>query len=113
MAGSSGLFLKDGGTLTPLVEEAYDAEAILQELLATHPELLPGEAMDPVDPRRFMLVRREAPVAGNKLDHLFIDHDAMPTRSIHVARSRSTRTMAARSSAIPAPEREEVASTSG
>lgn len=79
MTGSTGLFLRDGDNLVALTEQAYEAEDVLQELLAKHPDLLPGEAMNPEDPRRFLLVKREARVAGMELDHLFIDQDAVPT----------------------------------
>jgi hypothetical protein len=76
---SAALFLRDGDSLVALSEQAYDTEDVLQELLAKHPDLLPGEAMNPDDPRRFILVKREARVAGMELDHLFIDQDAVPT----------------------------------
>jgi hypothetical protein len=76
---STGLFLRDGDNLIALTEQAYEAEDVLQGLLAKHPDLLPGEAMNPDEPRRFLLVRREASVAGMSLDHLFIDQDAVPT----------------------------------
>lgn len=79
MDGSTGLFLRDGDGLVGLTEQAYEAEDVLQGLLARYPDLLPGDAMDPADPRRFLLVKREALVAGMKLDHLFIDQDAVPT----------------------------------
>jgi hypothetical protein len=38
-----------------------------------------------------VLVKREVPVAGMSLDHLFIDHDAVPTL-VEVKRSSDTRT---------------------
>jgi hypothetical protein len=79
MGATSGLFLRDGDNLIALTEQPYDAEVVLQELLAKHPDLLPGEAMNAEDPRRFLLVKREAQVAGMELDHLFIDQDAVPT----------------------------------
>jgi hypothetical protein len=79
MPVGSGLFILNGGTLTPMAEAPYDNENALQQLLAEHPELLPGDAMDPDDPRRFILVGREVQVAGYRLDHLFIDHEAVPT----------------------------------
>lgn len=79
MAGFSGLFIRDGDELTPLSEQPYEAEEVLQQLLARYPDLLPGEAIDPQDPRRFLLVKREAAIAGMQLDHLFIDQDAIPT----------------------------------
>ena len=76
---SSSLFLRQDGDLVALSEQPYDREEVLQKLLAEHPELIPGEALNPNDPRRFVLVRREAPVAGLKLDHLFLDQEAIPT----------------------------------
>jgi hypothetical protein len=76
---STGLSLRDGDNLIALTEQAYEAEDVLQGLLAKHPDLLPGEAMNPDEPRRFLLIRREANVAGMSLDHLFIDQDAVPT----------------------------------
>jgi hypothetical protein len=78
MTSSGSLFLLDGDHLISLAERPYDAEDVLQALLAKHPDLLPGEAMDPADPRRFLLIRREVPVVGLELDHLFLDQDAVP-----------------------------------
>jgi hypothetical protein len=77
--GSTSLFLRDGDELIALAEQEYEAEDVLQELLAKYPELLPGDAMNPDDPRRFVLIKREARVAGMELDHLFVDQDAVPT----------------------------------
>jgi hypothetical protein len=79
MPSTSGLFFIDGDDVVPLVEQSYNAEDDLQALLAKHPELLPGEAIDPDNPRRFLLVDREVPIAGLKLDHLFLDQEAVPT----------------------------------
>ena len=90
MSGSGGLFLKRGDELAELIEQRYDAEAILQQLLADHPQLLAGSDIDPDDPRRFMLVRREAPVANLSLDHLFVDQDAIPTL-VETKRGEDTR----------------------
>jgi hypothetical protein len=90
MSGSGGLFLKRGDELAELIEQRYDAEAILQQLLADHPQLLAGGDIDPDDPRRFMLVRREAPVANLSLDHLFVDQDAIPTL-VETKRGEDTR----------------------
>jgi hypothetical protein len=75
-----------GGELLPMEEQAYDAESLLQESLAALPDLLPGWQIDPDDPRRWLLVRREAgvpcqPDSGDfwSLDHVFLDQDAVPT----------------------------------
>jgi hypothetical protein len=73
------LFVKSGDTLTKLAEEDLTEAEGLQTWLADNPELLAGEEMEPDDPRRFLLVRREAPVAGLALDHLFVDQEAVPT----------------------------------
>ena len=74
-----GLFLRNANDLVPLSQKPYVKEDELQELLARFPDLLPGEDIDPSEPRRFLLIRREAPVAGLAVDHLFLDQDAVPT----------------------------------
>ena len=74
------------GNLEPMNEQAFDFEDMLQELIATHPELLAGEQMNPNAPRRWILITREKGIAetvdaGNRwsIDHVFIDQDAIPT----------------------------------
>lgn len=59
---SGGIFLLDpvAGELTEMAETAFAAELDLQELLADHPGLLPGDQIDPGAPRRWLLVSREA-----------------------------------------------------
>jgi hypothetical protein len=66
-------------------------------LLERHSQLLAGAQMNRSDPRRFLLVGREAPVADREggagrwsIDHLFLDQDAIPTL-IEVKRSSDTR----------------------
>jgi len=78
-SSGSGLYLRVGEGLVSLAERPYDLEDDLQALIAAHPELLAGAQIDPEDPRRFILVRREAPVAGMELDHPFLDQDGIPT----------------------------------
>lgn len=74
------LFFRDGDNLVPLAQEGYAVEAVLQELIAKQPQLLPGDEISPdEDSPQFLLVRREAPVGGNSLDHLFLDRNAIPT----------------------------------
>ena len=68
-----------GGDLEPLTEQPFDSEALLQELIGQHPELLAGEQMRPNDPLRWILIRREMPIEGWAVDHLLIDHEARPT----------------------------------
>ena len=72
--------------LTPMQEEPYGQEIVIQELLASYPDLLAGDQMTPDDPRRWLLITREMPVpddAGGaarwSLDHLFVDQDGVPT----------------------------------
>jgi hypothetical protein len=89
--------LNDSGQLIELTEAPYDSEALLQELLGQYPKLLAGSQIDPVEPRRWILVSRELGVAGEEnganrwsLDHLFLDQDAIPTL-VEVKRSTDTR----------------------
>ena len=77
---------RDSGELKPLTEKRFSTEDALQELLAEHPELLDGEQMRPGDPRRWILIKREQPIADTadaasrwSLDHLILDQDAVPT----------------------------------
>ena len=85
------------GQLTALNETDYDSEMALQELLAKFPALLAGEQIDQVEPRRWILVKREMGVPGDEsrsnrwsIDHLFLDQDATPTL-VEVKRSTDTR----------------------
>lgn len=75
----------------------YRSEDVLQELIARYPELMVGEQIDPDDPPRWLLVCREAgvpdaEVASDRwsLDHLLLDHRAVPTL-VEVKRSSDTR----------------------
>jgi len=64
---SRGIFLiHNNGQLVELREQAYDSEALLQELLANYPNLLAGDQIDPVQPRRWLLIAREAGVPGEQ-----------------------------------------------
>jgi hypothetical protein len=93
-----GIFLvKEDEKLVELQEALYDSEAILQELLAKYPNLLAGEQINVVEPRRWLLIAREAglpstPDGANRwaVDHLFIDQDGIPT-IVEVKRSSDTR----------------------
>ena len=50
------VLLKFRSKLTELVAKPYDSEGCLQELLADDPDLLAGEQINPVYPRRWLLV---------------------------------------------------------
>ncbi len=58
----------------------------LQELLEKNPDLLCGEQINPEEPRRWILVKREMPVPDPSsgldrwsIDFFFVDQDGMPT----------------------------------
>lgn len=95
---TGGIFLiQDDGELVEMNEQAYDSEDLLQELLAKYPNLLAGDQINSVEPRRWLLVTREMSVPGEpdgggrwSLDHLFLDQDAIPTL-VEVKRSSDTR----------------------
>ncbi len=77
---------EDKSKLTPMIETAYPSEDELQVLLERYSDLLPGDQIDPEDPRRWLLVSREMSVPGGEdeggrwsLDHLFLDQDGIPT----------------------------------
>ena len=85
MAGGK-IYLREEDGLVPMTEARYDAEDILQKLLADYPDLLAGDQMRPSEPRRWLPITREAGIpdaegglARWSLDHLFVDHEAMPT----------------------------------
>jgi hypothetical protein len=79
----SGIFLVQSqlgnGQLIKMNEKAYKYEDVLQKLLASYPDLLPGDQIDPDNPRHWLFIGREISVGNGSLDHLFIDQDAIPT----------------------------------
>jgi hypothetical protein len=88
----------EGGDWTPMAEVPYEAEEVLQGLLADHPDLLAGEQMRPGQPYRWLLITREVGIPDSEgglgrwsLDHLFVDQEATPTL-VEVKRSQDTRT---------------------
>jgi hypothetical protein len=95
---SDSIFLLgDDGSMTEAHSTAYQAEAELQELLARHVDLIPGAQINRDDPRRWLLIRREAGVPNREggggwwsVDHLAVDQDAVPT-FVEVKRADDTR----------------------
>jgi hypothetical protein len=90
------LLLRDG-QLQELSDQPYDSEVLLQRLLQDHPSVIAGSQIDRADPRRWLLVSREMPVASEEdggrrwsLDHLFLDQDGIPTL-VEVKRGTDTR----------------------
>lgn len=93
----SGIYLLRDDGLVEMREAAYEAESVLQELLAKHQSLLAGDQLPGAEPRRWLFIRREVPVPAEQdgagrwsLDHLFLDQDGVPTL-VEVKRSSDTR----------------------
>ena len=92
-----GVFLiQNDDSLVEMEETPYDSESLLQELLAKYPNLLAGSQIDENDPRRWLLIGREAPLPSEEggsdrwsVDHLFLDQDAIPTL-VEVKKSSNT-----------------------
>jgi hypothetical protein len=79
-------------------KETIEREYDLQSLLEKHPDLLAGDQIDEVNPRRWLHVSREIGVPEDDggsdrwyLDHLFLDQDAVPTL-VEVKRSSNNDT---------------------
>lgn len=96
MAGKIYL-VEENGTLRSLEEQLYDSEDLLQTMLERYPDLLAGDQIDELSPRRWLLVYREVGIPDVELgadrwslDHLFLDQDGIPTL-VEVKRSSDTR----------------------
>jgi len=81
----------------PLEVGHFVSEDDFQVLLAKFPALLAGDQIDPSNPRRWVLVRREAAIPSEEnsggrwsLDHLFLDQDGVPML-VEVKRQTDTR----------------------
>ena len=92
------IFLLDNNKqLVELTEADYFTEDELQTLLADFPKLISGDLIDPGNPRKWLMIKREMSIADGEttggrwsLDHLFIDQDGIPTL-VEVKRSTDTR----------------------
>lgn len=96
MAGNIYL-LKDSNQLVEMKEHVYDSEDLLQSMIAQYPNLMPGDQIDSLIPRRWLLIKREKEVPSQEgdggrwsVDHLFLDQDGVPT-IVEVKRSSDTR----------------------
>ena len=95
---SGGIYLMRGDDeLVEMRETPYEAEDVLQQLIAKFPSLLAGDQFGGDTPRRWLLVGREAALPDDEdaagrwsVDHLFLDQDAVPTL-VEVKRSSDTR----------------------
>jgi hypothetical protein len=92
----SAIYLRHGNELVEMVEQPYEAEEVLQRLLADYPSFLGGDE-EREERKRWLLVTRELGVgaeegAGDRwsLDHLFLDEEGVPTL-VEVKRSTDTR----------------------
>lgn len=88
------IYLRHDDTYVAMTEQPFDAEIVLQALIAQHPELLTDQE---AGQGPLLLVRREAGVsdaeeAGDRwsLDHLYLDASGIPTL-VEVKRSSDTR----------------------
>jgi len=54
-------------------------EDALQTILEKHPQIIPGRQINSSDPPKFVLLRREKPVGGLSLDHLYVDDKGVLT----------------------------------
>jgi hypothetical protein len=79
---SDEVFHFNGHKLTPMPSRSMregllgkTLEDALQTFFEKYPQIIPGKQIDPVsdDPPHFVLLRREMPVGGWSLDHLFVD----------------------------------------
>jgi hypothetical protein len=92
-----GIYLIRDKKLVRMEETDYDSEKLLQELLASYPDLMAGDQINSEEPRRWLLIQREVPITVEEiggdqfsLDHLFLDQDGVPTL-VEVKRSSDTR----------------------
>jgi hypothetical protein len=87
MAERSGVFLLQGEDHLVGMEPAqFASEDDFQRLLERFPDLLVGDQVDPVSPRKWLLVKREQQVSTGEagasvwaIDHVFLDQDGIPT----------------------------------
>jgi len=85
---SDEIFILKGDQLEPLPMRAMregllgkTLEEALQLFFEKYPQIIPGKQIDPGsdDPPRFILLRREMPIGGWALDHLFVDQRGILT----------------------------------
>jgi len=89
--------LKESGDLEKVPVKPYDSEDLLQSLIEKYPELLAGDQINPEEPVRWIMVKREASVPGGEqqgarwsIDHLLLDQNAVPA-FVETKRSSDTR----------------------
>jgi hypothetical protein len=85
------------GSLERIPHTRYESEDLLQQLIATHPDVLVGDQIDLDNPPRWLLIEREVGIPDHEdgcdrwaLDHLLLDQSGRPT-FVEVKRSSDTR----------------------
>ena len=85
---SDDIFHLNGDQLIPMPSRSMregllgkSLEDALQTFLERYPQIIPGKQLDPgsEDPPRCVLLRREMPVGGWSLDHLYVDQRGILT----------------------------------
>lgn len=71
------IYLQKDSLVSPLKEEVFEKELVLQELLEKHPHLLPAEEI--IGNPTFVIVQRELPISVGFIDLLLIDQMMVPT----------------------------------
>jgi len=95
---ASGIFaIHKDGELVELTSSTFESEDLLQTMIERYPQILAGDQVDPDNPRRWLVVLREAGIpdaadSGTRwsLDHLLVDQEGVPTL-VEVKRSTDTR----------------------
>jgi hypothetical protein len=98
MPDSDVIFILGAGEqLERIPYTPYSSEEVLQHLIASYPDLLAGEQINPDAPPRWLLVSREAGIPDQEgvsdrwaADHLLLDQRSVPT-FVEVKRSTDTR----------------------
>ena len=98
MTDSDSIFLVDNnGGLEKVPHQQFETEDQFQKLVDNHPDLLVGEQINPDNPPRWFVVKREAgiPDAANSgdrwsVDHFLLDQHGIPT-FVEIKRSTDTR----------------------
>ncbi len=71
------LFVQNVDTISPLIEEPFEKELVLQDLLEEYPELIPSDEI--IGNPSFLMVQRELPVSTGFIDHFLLDQMMVPT----------------------------------
>ena len=98
MAERPGVFLLRGeDELVGMEAAQFAREDDFQRLIQIFPDLLVGDQIDPLSPRRWILVKREQQVSTGEfgashwsIDHVFLDQDGIPTL-VEIKRQSDTR----------------------